>query len=65
MTNDLKLKLDPQALRVLKNLTKALDGVAKALQVNNPQKPKNSELRLTEDLHEQLPGSMQKIHTAP
>lgn len=48
MTNDLKLKLDPQALRVLKNLTSALDDVAKALQVSNRQKPKNSELRLTE-----------------
>lgn len=44
----MELKLGAQEKTMLKNLTKALNKLAVSMQLYMPQKPKNSEIRLTE-----------------
>lgn len=48
MKDQMELKLGPQEKTMLKNLTKALNKLAVSMQLYMPQKPKNSEIRLTE-----------------
>lgn len=50
-TVKMDLKLGSEEKRILKNLTRSLDTLARAMQVNNPQKPKNDTIRLTEPVH--------------
>lgn len=45
-TVKMDLKLGPEEKRILKNLTRSLDSLARAMQVNNPQKPKNDTIRI-------------------
>lgn len=60
MKNQMELKLGAPEMRAMKSLTKALNKLAVSMQLYMPQKPKNSEIRLTEpaqDETEYLLGS--------
>lgn len=48
MKDQIEVKLGIQERLMLKNLTKALNKLAVSMQLYMPQKPKNSEIRLTE-----------------
>jgi len=48
----MELKLAPEEKRMLKKLTRSLDTLARSMQLYMPQKPKNSEIRLTEPAQE-------------
>lgn len=48
MKDQIEVKLGAREMRVMKNLTNALDRLANYMQMYKPQKPKNSEIRLTE-----------------
>lgn len=44
----MELKMGTQEKSLMRNLTKALNNLAVSMQLYMPQKPKNSEIRLTE-----------------
>lgn len=52
MKDQIEVKLGAREMRVMKNLTNALDRLANYMQMYKPQKPKNSEIRLTEENNE-------------
>lgn len=44
----IEMKLGSEEKRILKNLTRTLDKLARSMQLYMPQKPKNDAIRLTE-----------------